>query len=373
MNELKKSSSNSYITTIAILFILILGFFLGSCTGLTSSGNTALLTITNVIVDPDSLGNLEVSDFPLTIDGIPVLSGITQQLSVGTYKVGAKSDPNYKTEIMGDCASDGTITLTQGTFANCTVTHTYAIPGLQNPPTLNLSNMTIMKLASTASPQTIGLLYTTNTEQNGQQIGQFELIAGVADNALFSLRNDKLQLKQSSDKDSYTISIRWKVASGVSTKKDFLLNSVNPNQIVPSQRFGNLAYIGQDGADFRALTPERSVLFTGYERYYFSQHGYTVDVCLSTDSVIAITVSKSHTRSGDFSTAESFGFTETIEQLEELYGAANKSLAFADYRAYVYNRSSMNNINGGDVTFGYFGSEPEGATDISISQRYCPL
>lgn len=231
---------------------------------------------------------------------------------------------------------------------------------------LRLSNTAMLESSATL---TVGLLYVVNVDQSGQ----FELIADAADNNLFEIQNSRLMLKQAANQDSYTISTRWIADSGASLTQDFVLTTVDQNRIVPSQRIGDIAFIGQNGADFRALNPDRRVTFTGYERYYFNQFGYIVDICLSTDSAIAVTVDKQHLRSDDLLTAESFGFTGTLADLKSKYGEPTDTLSFASYAAYIYDAASMSNINQGNITFGYFTNHPQGATDIGISQRYCPL
>lgn len=85
---------------------------------------TATLTVTKTVINDDG-GTLLVSDFPLFIDALSVLSGIaTTTLSPGAYTVSETGDADYDaSDWGGDCAVDGSITLADGDDAECTITN----------------------------------------------------------------------------------------------------------------------------------------------------------------------------------------------------------------------------------------------------------
>jgi hypothetical protein len=79
------------------------------------------LTVTKIVVD----GTKVVSDFSLFIDAVSVTSGVVNISTLGTHTVSETPDATYGSVIAGDCASDGTITLSSGDNATCTITNTY--------------------------------------------------------------------------------------------------------------------------------------------------------------------------------------------------------------------------------------------------------
>jgi len=83
----------------------------------------ATLTVTKTVVN-DNGGTKTVFDFPLFVNGIPVVSGASNTLTPGMYIVSETNDPGYAASVWGgDCAPDGTITLAAGDNKTCTITN----------------------------------------------------------------------------------------------------------------------------------------------------------------------------------------------------------------------------------------------------------
>jgi hypothetical protein len=82
------------------------------------------------IVDNTGGGTKQEGDFPLFLDGNPVVSGQQNTTTVGSHTVSETQDPNYTAVIGGDCAPDGTITLAATDVKTCTITNTFKAPKL---------------------------------------------------------------------------------------------------------------------------------------------------------------------------------------------------------------------------------------------------
>ncbi len=83
----------------------------------------ATLTVTKVVDNGDG-GDLQVSDFPLFVDGNPVTSGQQNTFSAGNHTVSETGNPRYTATISGDCDPvTGTITLNPGDEKSCTITN----------------------------------------------------------------------------------------------------------------------------------------------------------------------------------------------------------------------------------------------------------
>ena len=107
------------------------------CSGTIASGETKTCTITNddiatatpatlhvvKTVINDNGGTKVIADFPLFIDGGSVISGVASTTAIGLHTVSETSDPGYTSVIGGDCAADGTITLSLGETKTCTITN----------------------------------------------------------------------------------------------------------------------------------------------------------------------------------------------------------------------------------------------------------
>jgi len=80
------------------------------------------LTVTKIVVNDDG-GTAVVSDFPLFVDGNSVTSGVKNTVSAGAHTVSETNLSGYTATIGGDCAADGSITLSAGDDKTCTITN----------------------------------------------------------------------------------------------------------------------------------------------------------------------------------------------------------------------------------------------------------
>jgi len=78
------------------------------------------LTVTKVVVN-DNGGIKVVSDFPLFVDATSVTSGVQNGFNAGTYNISETSQNGYTAAIFGDCAENGSITLSVGDVKSCTI------------------------------------------------------------------------------------------------------------------------------------------------------------------------------------------------------------------------------------------------------------
>ena len=130
-------------------------------------GESAICTIVNDDIQPvltvvknvlnDNGGLLIVGDFPLFIDDVQVQSGVPNGRNAGSYAVSENSLPGYTALTWGgDCAEDGTITLSIGDDKTCTITnddippelkivktaiHPVIIPGVEMAFSITVSNI----------------------------------------------------------------------------------------------------------------------------------------------------------------------------------------------------------------------------------------
>jgi len=79
------------------------------------------LTVTKVVDG----GAMLATDFDLFVDGNPVTTGVEATYSAGAHVVSETTVANYAGVISGDCALDGSITLSAGAMASCTITNTF--------------------------------------------------------------------------------------------------------------------------------------------------------------------------------------------------------------------------------------------------------
>ena len=82
----------------------------------------AHLTTIKVVINNDG-GTKQVSDFPLSVSGTSVTSGVSTEFQPGTYTATEGFDENYVATFSGDCDSGGTITLSAGDNKTCTITN----------------------------------------------------------------------------------------------------------------------------------------------------------------------------------------------------------------------------------------------------------
>lgn len=80
------------------------------------------LTVTKVVVN-DNGGTNVVADFPLFVGATSVTSGVQNGFNAGTYTVSETNQSGYSAVISGDCAGNGSITLSIGDVKSCTITN----------------------------------------------------------------------------------------------------------------------------------------------------------------------------------------------------------------------------------------------------------
>ncbi|MEK7509394.1 MAG: lamin tail domain-containing protein [Patescibacteria group bacterium] len=96
-----------------------------------TNGKLPTLTVVKVVVN-DNSGTKQIADFPLFIDGSPVVSWATTTVATGTRTVSETNQSGYTATIGGDCASNGTITLAYGDVKNCTITNDDIAPNVNH-------------------------------------------------------------------------------------------------------------------------------------------------------------------------------------------------------------------------------------------------
>ncbi len=88
------------------------------------------LTLVKTVIN-DNGGTLQVADFPLFVDGTPVLSGVANGFDAGTYTASETEQYGYAaSDWGGDCAADGSVTLSVGDNKTCTITNDDIAPTL---------------------------------------------------------------------------------------------------------------------------------------------------------------------------------------------------------------------------------------------------
>ncbi|HET6594988.1 MAG TPA: hypothetical protein VFG81_05165 [Anaerolineales bacterium] len=102
-----------------------------TCT-ITNDDSAPTLTLIKIVVNDDG-GDAVVADFPLFIGGNPTASGQSNTLKANTlYTASETTQPGYTASVWGgDCAADGTITLSEGQNATCTITNDDVAPTLK--------------------------------------------------------------------------------------------------------------------------------------------------------------------------------------------------------------------------------------------------
>ena len=81
--------------------------------------------IVHKVVDNSAGGSAIASDFTLFIDGATTTNGIAMIVATGTYAVSETNLPDYEASFSGDCDAGGSVTVTAGQVASCTITNTY--------------------------------------------------------------------------------------------------------------------------------------------------------------------------------------------------------------------------------------------------------
>ncbi|MBY0539277.1 peptidoglycan-binding protein [Patescibacteria group bacterium] len=96
---------------------------------------TVVKTVTN-----DNGGTLGVGDFPLFIDGNPTTSGTPATVSIGAHTVSETNVAGYAATFGGDCAANGTVTLSAGQNKTCTIVNNDIAPTLSVTKTVTNDN-----------------------------------------------------------------------------------------------------------------------------------------------------------------------------------------------------------------------------------------
>jgi len=82
----------------------------------------ATITVVKKVIN-DNGGTRTVASFPLSVNGMQVVSGGTNAFPVGTYTVNEIGDSNYTRTFSGDCNSNGVMNLVAGDHKTCTITN----------------------------------------------------------------------------------------------------------------------------------------------------------------------------------------------------------------------------------------------------------
>ena len=101
-----------------------------TCT-ITNDDIAPTLTVVNTIVNDSGGGITDPDAFGLKIDGVAVLHNVVNTFDAGDHTVSANSLPGYQSGSWGgDCNADGSIALTLGQNAICTITNDDITPTL---------------------------------------------------------------------------------------------------------------------------------------------------------------------------------------------------------------------------------------------------
>jgi hypothetical protein len=100
-----------------------------TCT-ITNDDAQPKLTVVKTVVN-DNGGTKTVADFPLLVGLTSVTSGVTNGFNAGNYTVSETTQAGYTASVWGgDCAADGTVTLSVGDSKTCTITNDDVAPQL---------------------------------------------------------------------------------------------------------------------------------------------------------------------------------------------------------------------------------------------------
>jgi uncharacterized repeat protein (TIGR01451 family) len=129
-----------------------------------SSRGPSTITIVKTVINGNG-GTKTVADFPLFVNGIPVVSGATNVFPApaNVYRVTETADPNYARSFSGDCDATGGIALNPGNTNICVLTNTYiGAPVVVVPPAPPLIDVVKVPnpLALPAGPGSVTYTYT---------------------------------------------------------------------------------------------------------------------------------------------------------------------------------------------------------------------
>ena len=97
---------------------------------ITNDDKPATLTLIKHVINDDG-GTKVVTDFPLFIDTTQVTSGVAHNVAPGTYTASETEDVGYAaSDWSGDCAADGTVSISLGEHKTCEITNDDISPQL---------------------------------------------------------------------------------------------------------------------------------------------------------------------------------------------------------------------------------------------------
>ncbi|MFA5997919.1 MAG: ice-binding family protein [Candidatus Paceibacterota bacterium] len=175
----------------------------GCATGTTVPGSNPQQGTINVVktVINDSGGTKTVTDFPLFVNGNPVVSGVTNTFPApaSVYTVTETGNANYTRTFSGACDSNGRLTLSPGDNKVCIVTNNdIGVPAPVVPPLIDVVK-TANPLALPGGPGPVAYTYTlrnigtvpvTNITMVGDTCSPLVLASGDAN------ANSKLEVNE---------------------------------------------------------------------------------------------------------------------------------------------------------------------------------
>lgn len=123
-----------------------------TCT-FTNTLQTAHLTLVKTVMN-DNGGIAVVSNFPLFVNAVPVVSGVSNELNAGNYTASETNLPGYTASVWGGhCAANGSVTLAPGDNKTCTITNNDQ-PGhlIVHKVTLPANDQTMFSVTLDADP-----------------------------------------------------------------------------------------------------------------------------------------------------------------------------------------------------------------------------
>ncbi|MCX6738920.1 MAG: ice-binding family protein [Candidatus Parcubacteria bacterium] len=159
-----------------------------------ASGHASTINVVKMVIN-DNGGTKKVSDFPLFVNGTPVVSGETNNFQAPgpAYTITEISDPNYTRTFSGDCDSNGQIGLIPGNNKFCIVTNNdigAPVSSLPTPPMIDVVKVP-SPLSLPAGPGTVNYTYTlknigtvpvTDITMVGDTCGPIVLFSGDLNN-----------------------------------------------------------------------------------------------------------------------------------------------------------------------------------------------
>lgn len=121
---------------------------------------TTTIKVINTVIN-DNGGTKQVSNFPLFVGNTSVTSGVAKIVAPGTYTVSQTNQPGYTASVWGgDCAANGTVTLSAGQNKTCTITNN------DNAPAIPASWATSISASATTVGHPINATASVKTNLN---------------------------------------------------------------------------------------------------------------------------------------------------------------------------------------------------------------